>query len=219
MKQAITPIAAWARIARVGVLAAITASTLSLAQAPDSVAQERARIATERQAAEARFASEEKACNVKFAVTDCVNEARARRREVLADLRRQDISINDAERKRRSSERIKTIEERSSPQAQQQAAEQRATARSEQAAREQAFAQKAADRARQQQERAARAAADPPGEARGKVGKAAAATSDGAANLQRSQARQQAAKERRDKLQKRLADRNKAASPPLPVPP
>ncbi|RYG11563.1 MAG: hypothetical protein EON92_10250, partial [Burkholderiales bacterium] len=64
------------------------------AQTPEEVKAERARIADERGRVEARFATEEKACYAKFGVNDCLQEARTRRREVLSDLRRQEVSIN-----------------------------------------------------------------------------------------------------------------------------
>ena len=52
-------------------------------------AAERARIASERTRIEAEFEQANKACYQKFAVNDCIDDARAKRRELLADLRRQ----------------------------------------------------------------------------------------------------------------------------------
>jgi colicin import membrane protein len=77
-----------------------------------NVEAERARIDTERKQVEAKFKVEEAACYKKFAVNDCINEHRAVRRTALADLRRQEISLNDAERKRKGAEQIQRMEEK-----------------------------------------------------------------------------------------------------------
>lgn len=74
------------------------------------------RIQADRTRAEARFAGEDAACYARFAVTDCLREVRVRRREVLDALRRQEVAINAAERKRKAQEQIERIEERSSAQ-------------------------------------------------------------------------------------------------------
>ncbi len=75
-------------------------------------ASERARIASERTRIEAEFEQANKACYQKFAVNDCIADARAKRRELLADLRRQELVLNDADRRRRSSERLEEIEKK-----------------------------------------------------------------------------------------------------------
>jgi colicin import membrane protein len=75
------------------------------------VAAEQARIASERQRIEQRFADEEVACFQRFAVTDCRDASRARRRVDMADLRRQEIALNDAERKRKGAEQLLRMEQ------------------------------------------------------------------------------------------------------------
>jgi colicin import membrane protein len=90
------------------------ASTSVLAQVADGgleVAAEHARINAERQRIEKRFADEETACFQKFAVNDCRDASRARRRADMADLRRQEISLNDAERKRKGAEQLQRMEQ------------------------------------------------------------------------------------------------------------
>ena len=84
-----------------------------LAQTADgsvAVKAERQRIAAERQQIEQRFAAEEAVCFQKFAVNDCRDASRARRRTDLADLRRQEILLNDAERKRKGAEQLQRME-------------------------------------------------------------------------------------------------------------
>jgi colicin import membrane protein len=95
-------------------LLCILGSALAQAQIADGgleVASEHARIASERQQIEKRFADEEAGCFQKFAVNDCRDASRARRRVDMADLRRQEISLNDAERKRKGAEQLQRMEQ------------------------------------------------------------------------------------------------------------
>lgn len=85
-----------------------------LAQIADGgleVAAEQARIHAERQQIEKRFADEEAACFQKFAVNGCRDASRARRRVDMADLRRQEIALNDAERKRKGAVQMQRMEQ------------------------------------------------------------------------------------------------------------
>jgi colicin import membrane protein len=66
---------------------------------------ERARIADERRAVLATFESQELACQARFAVTACLDELRARRRQALAPLRERELQIDAIERKQRGLER------------------------------------------------------------------------------------------------------------------
>ena len=192
------------------------------AQAQDEPAEsaQRARIAAERGQAEAAFRAQEKACYAKFAVNDCLKAAKAHRRQVLADLRRQEISLNDAQRKRRAAEQLRAVEERSSPEKQQQA-QQRANAQAGQQDRESAAARKAADRAASEAAAPAKAAARQEQAARRQAEASAARgerDAQAAQNVKRQEERLAAAKERRTTLDKRLAERKKPAAKPLPVP-
>jgi colicin import membrane protein len=67
---------------------------------------ERERIRDTRASQQALFTSQEAQCYARFAVNDCLIEIRARRRLVLGDLRRQEILLNDAQRKRRGAEQL-----------------------------------------------------------------------------------------------------------------
>ena len=117
---------------------------LSDAMSPQA---ERARIQAERDRAEERFAGEQVVCYGKFAVNDCVGKARVVRREALADLRRQEGSLNAAEAKRRGAGQLSRIEEKSSPQAELDAANRRAASLQTQQARQAEADDKAAARA------------------------------------------------------------------------
>lgn len=95
-------------------LSCLFGSAPVLAQIADGgleVAAEHARIEAERQQIEKRFADEEAGCFQKFAVTDCRDASRARRRVEMADLRRQEISLNDAERKRKGAVQLQRMEQ------------------------------------------------------------------------------------------------------------
>ena len=104
-------------------LAAAVVAQAVLAQDQGDAAAQRARIAAERAQVETRFRTDQKDCYGLFAVNDCLNAAKARRREAMADLRRQEISLNDAERKRKGAERQRQIEEHQRETAQRSGAE------------------------------------------------------------------------------------------------
>lgn len=98
------------------------------ADPPRTVDAERARINADRARLEAGFLAEDAGCYKKFAVNSCLGEVNIRRREMMADLRRQEILLNDEERRTRGAEQIRKTEEKSSPEKLQEAADQRAKA-------------------------------------------------------------------------------------------
>jgi colicin import membrane protein len=193
-----------------------------LAQTESAVEVERARIAAERSQADTRFAAQERACYRKFAVNDCLQAARSQRREVLSDLRRQELSLNEAERKGRAAERVRGIDERNSAQQQEDSAAQRAESVARRREKQEELAARAAERARdhasaparaartqdaaRERQPASRAAKEPP-------------SHDTAEALRQSRERQQEAQERRERVAKRLAEPPNPNVKPLPVPP
>ena len=203
-------------------LAMLSLPAVLQAQEDQGEAAQRARIAVERGQAEAAFRTQEKACYGKFAVNDCLNAAKAQRRQALADLRRQEISLNEAQRKRKAVEHLRSIEERSSPDKQQKQAQQRATALDDQRDREAAAARKAADRVSSETQAPAKAAARQEQVARRQAEASAAQAQraeDAARNVKRRQQRLAEAQDRRASMDKRLAERNKPKAQPLPPPP
>jgi colicin import membrane protein len=182
---------------------------------------ERARIAAERKQVDAAFQGEEKACYGKFAVNDCLKDARSKRRAALADLRRQEISLNDAQRKRAAAERLRSIEEGAREQ-KPGGVEHRAKAADAQRSRVERAAEKASDRAssevsrpakaveRQEQVRRREAELKEAREQRDK---------DAAENVKRQEKRLADAQARKANLDKRLADRKKPDAKPLPATP
>ena len=117
--------------------------------------REHDRIKAERSAVENRFRVEEHACRQNFAVNDCVNRAKRNRTADLADLRRQELVLNEAERQRRAAVRRQELELRAAPEREQEAADRRARALQETRDRENRFNEKAAKRAADQADKAA----------------------------------------------------------------
>jgi len=185
------------------------------ATAEDDVARqakaERDRIKAERNTVQAVFAQEEKACYARFAVTQCLDRAKSRRNEALADLRRQELLLNESERKRKATERQREIDERNSAEKQQAAAERRAKALAEQKEREDRVAEKRARREAQLQEaRPQERKADAPKTM--EPGEAARKRHDYEERLRETG-------ERKARMQERAAQRKKPAASDLPVPP
>lgn len=76
---------------------------------------QRGAIAAERNRLEAGFLSEDAVCHKKFAVNSCLEGVNARRSAVMADLKRQEIMLNDAQRKSKAEQQIRKTREKSSP--------------------------------------------------------------------------------------------------------
>ncbi len=90
--------------------AAATAATGALAL--DNTQTERARIATERRTADAEFSAAQAACQGKFLLTPCLDEARETHRTALERQRRQLLLVDDAARRKRSADRLQLLQGR-----------------------------------------------------------------------------------------------------------
>lgn len=73
---------------------------------------DRAALARERVRLEAAFDAEEAVCRDRFAVNDCLDAVRQRRREALAPLRERELALAEAERRERAAQRRRAIETR-----------------------------------------------------------------------------------------------------------
>jgi hypothetical protein len=173
-------------------------------------AAERARISAERSRVEAGFEQAQKACYAKFAVSDCIAAARSKRRDALADLRRQEVTLNDAERRRRAEERVRDLESRQAER-EKQREEAAAKGLEEQRNREQRSAGKSTrtEKAQSQAEERAAKAARPREEP---------SPPDTEENLRRHGERVKEAQEHKARVEKRAAESKKDVKP-LPVPP
>ncbi len=84
---------------------------------PDaSYGRERARIQVDRLLAQSRFDAAAVQCYQRFAVNDCLREARDVRRDALAELRRQNLALNSEEAQRKAADRLTRLEKKSSAQ-------------------------------------------------------------------------------------------------------
>lgn len=81
--------------------------------APQDMEAQRSRIQSARALEEAAFAQAQVECYQRFAVTDCLNTIRKHRRTTLDALRRQEVALNDQERKRKAQEQIEQIRQKS----------------------------------------------------------------------------------------------------------
>lgn len=88
---------------------------------PDASADtdpQRQQIKAERRRIERDFAAQEAACRQRFAVTDCVEDTRLRRRQALAAWRERELALDAADRARRAAERKAAIQDKLSASAQ-----------------------------------------------------------------------------------------------------
>lgn len=182
------------------------------AQTADEISVERARIASERTARTLAYVEGRRACYQRFAVNDCLDDERLRHNEVMGDLRRQEIALNDLERAQRTAQRLRVLEERQSEERQQQEASRRREAleasrqRDERAADKAREADKAAEAAGQ---RAARTAQPRPAPSR----------PDEAANRERFERRQEQAARHKDEVLRKQQEAARPPRQPLPTPP
>jgi len=183
--------------------------------------KERERINTERTALEAGFDAEEAACYKKFFTNSCLKEVQPRRRAAIGLLRQQEVALNDRERKEKAAAQIQKTEEKSSLEAQQQAAERRAQALQETQLRAERSQQKAGDRGVMKQNEALNAA-DTASKALGAQQRAQARIEKQAAaadEAQKYRDKQQQVKDRKASREQAQREQTKAPAKPLPTPP
>ncbi len=197
--------------------------------------QERQRIEQERKLAHAEYDAKRVQCYQRLAVTVCANAARDERNKKLSDLKRQETTLNDVQRKRRAAERLDAMEKRTAPQVQEEQALKRGQAIQDQEQREaqqqrkqqaqQSKLDQAAANAKPgapvRQPKAAPAAGKPRAERDTKLKPAQRPGQAEKMEQSRRDAdeREQALLKRRQELQKREQERKKPAAAPLPVPP
>ena len=189
-------------------------------QAQTNSGAESLRISTERSRLEAAFAVENTACYKRFLVNNCLDEVNARRRDALADLRRQEIVLNDEARKSKAGEQLRKIEAKSAPEKVQQEAEKRAQALKDIGDRTVRDKQKIADREVLQAGEKAKSDAAA-GRIKGNQDKYAGRTAKQAAaaeELRKYNERQAQAKDRQARYARDKASQAKAPAKPLPVP-
>ena len=193
----------------------------SPAQEKTNNALERSKIAAERARLEAGFLAEETVCKSRFAVNACLQEIRSRRNEAMADLRRQDILINEADRKVRAADQIQKSEDKTNLERQQQRAEQEKKAQQE--------TERRSDRNEQRGQSQAKSAADASANveaaqtrqknSQSKAEEAKTRHEQAASKVLDAKVRSEKAAQNQAERDKRLKDKSSSTRKPLPAPP
>lgn len=171
------------------------------------VTEVRARIARDRAEANARYAAQEAQCYQKFAVNDCLENARQLRRQSLGVLAREEMGLNEARRREAGEARVRTIENKSRADAERMALERDNRAQAPDARRSQ--------RLRGQTDTVA--PAPPKSERRKAKDKKTALTTAEKAQAERAfEKKQLEAASRREALARKQAARTKPPAAPLP---
>ena len=92
----------------------------AFAQDEAEIARARDSLAQRRSATDAQYTGERAACYQRFAVTGCLQQAQRRHSERLHDIRRDEIVLNNLERKRNAAAEMRKLEQRSSAETQEQ---------------------------------------------------------------------------------------------------
>ncbi len=177
-------------------------------------AAERSRLNEERVRIQSIYEDDSALCYKKFAVNDCLKEARNVRRDLLADLRRQEVSMNAAQARLKGAERISAAEEKASLDAQKKRAQQQEQAHAEQQERQRSAEERAAARDRSAQERelgSAQRANRVNSKTLSDAERSAKAAAADAAR-QRYEEKLRLAKQRQETKQKELAQRKQSAA-------
>jgi septal ring factor EnvC (AmiA/AmiB activator) len=196
----------------------------AMAQSPDQEkaknSLERSKIAAERARLEAGFLAEETVCKSRFAVNACLQEIRSRRNEAMADLRRQDLLINESDRKARAADQIQKTEEKSNLERQQQRAEQEKKTQQETERRSESNNQRGQSQAKSAADASANveAAQTRQKNSQSKAGEAKTRDEQAAANVQNAKVRAEKAAQNLAERDKRLKDKTNSPRKPLPEP-
>jgi colicin import membrane protein len=208
-----------------GPLLATGQSTDPINTLPDPETQrvdaQRLTINIKRQQLESGFAAEDAVCYQRFAVNKCLRDVNARRMASMADLRRQDVLLNDQERKRRGADQIRRIEEKQTAASQQDLAERRAKVFSEYQSRAQAVDQRLQEKKPEADvsRDAAKASADRLNASKAKAQVRRDKQSNAPQEAERFNVRQVEAEKRRADHAKQQAAKPPSTAKTLPVPP
>jgi len=180
---------------------------------------EKARIAAERARLEAGFKAEEAACYRRFLVNACLEDIRPRQAVAMAELRRQEISINEAERKAKGADQIQKIEDKNSGERQQQRADQEQKALQETTRRAERNEQRVQSQGKTAEQASANVSAAQARQknSQTKAGEMRTRQEQAAANVQEAKARADKAEKNRADREKRLKEKGPSTGKPLPA--
>ena len=180
---------------------------------------EKAQIAAERARLEAGFKAEEAACYRRFLVNACLEDIRPRQAVAMAELRRQEISINEAERKAKGADQIQKIEDKNSGERQQQRADQEQKALQETTRRAERNEQRVQSQGKTAEQASANVSAAQARQknSQTKAGEMRTRQEQAAANVQEAKARADKAEKTRADREKRLKEKGPSTGKPLPA--
>lgn len=184
----------------------------AVSRQPIDSGAELGRLQAQRAREEARYEKEEAACYARFAVTDCLREVRARRRETLALLRQQEVALNDAQRRQKALEQLERIRDKTSSQRLEEDAIRRSQARAAQQERQERANQKASAAMRAQ-------SGPPPGPGVQKTFGPERTADDLARERQQYKDKLKEAQEHRASREKSNREKSGTPAKTLPVPP
>ena len=170
---------------------------------------EQMRINKERAVLETQYAAQETECYKRFAVNSCLGELRARKRLSMDALRRQEIVLNDVQRKTRALELGKQNQEKTSPAALKEEADSREAAQIQHKERLDREQKKKTDAAEKEMQTGT-GTIQPPGLERSSAKGASAQAQQAFEEKQRS------AQERKMQRDKSLAEKSSKPASPLP---
>ena len=195
-------------------------SALLFAPPANAADSERMRMADQRRALTQRFADEERACAARFAVTACMDDMRARRREALSPLRERELRLDESERQQRGAERRAAIASKIAEAASRPSAAAAVAAAASAAGEAMDPAASSASSAPVVRLRAPGTAASSMARAPKANGEDAVRATQAAQRVREAQARQQESVAAQKRIQRRLAEQAAKGrkSDPLPVP-
>jgi hypothetical protein len=173
----------------------------------DPAEKERIRIESVRQQITADLDAEDAACLARFAVTDCQSKVSARRRKVMADLKRQEGALNAEQRRQKGIDQMRNSSEKAAASAAREAELQSVPATQQQDDRRKSLDEKILNHQRQANPVASKASASNPLDPK-QVEKKRDAYLE----------KQNAVEKRRRERDQRLLDHGKGG-PPLPAEP
>lgn len=178
--------------------------------AMDRFDQELQRIGSVRDQKTAELDAQDAACLNQFAVTDCQNKVAARRRQILADLKRQESTVKDAQRRQKAADQIQRSADKAAEKAQREAELQASEKGESESVRQKAQDEKV--QSHRQQAKPAEPKASGPKVASGLDAEAQAK------NRAVYQEKMQATEKRRQERDQRVRDHG-TGGPPLPATP
>jgi hypothetical protein len=191
------------RLLRAGLLALWCIGAVAQTTPPEDAAQ-RERIAAQRAAVQSRYDDAVRACAAEFAVTACVDRARAERRAALEVLSREQAALDASVREHRAAERSRRVEDKQRSAAQRAAAQASAPAQETPAPRPPPAPAASAARAAR------------PADAQARAAEAAAAAAQRRAEAER---RREKAEAHAEEVRRRNAERAAKKPPAAPLPP